>query len=323
MAGMITTQGERDMIQLAERFKIRYPTLLSNASRLSWQATNISRALTSGEAFQRGLLSSASDLEAAVDQIRASVVMKNRDADLRPHTSCKRYLEAIKEKEKGSQADQEFMESQFPAIRDRVAERGGFGNLTSKHVMQMFSICAFEEAIQGNRMGFCSLFTPDELVLSDFGSDLKFWSYRGYGFLPNENLACSLLTTLWTNLSSFLANPSSTPTGIFKFAHAETIAPLLTTLGLFRDPPPGLHPNMTNREMSSRVYKTSASVPFAGNVVFELLECDGRHVVRVLSNERVVVIPGCGSENPHPGLTLTAIDDTPKVPGARMILTPF
>ncbi|KAJ3023555.1 PHOsphatase [Thoreauomyces humboldtii] len=304
MAGMLTTQGFFDHVLLAQRLKARYPTVLSDASKFSWQATNVSRAIASGESFQQGLLSNRTDRAAASSQIRQSVLPEHQDADLRPFDSCNAFANGTAVLKAQPQADDAFKSVTFPAIRERLAEEIGFANLTQSHVEQMFSICSFENTLQGKNSGFCSLFDSTELVLDDFATDLNFWTYRGYGFPINEQLACSLLTTVSDNMAKVVNGSSDAFAGVFKFAHAETIAPIISTLGLFKDPSPGLFPNMTDAQQAARLYKARDFVPFAGNVLFELRDCGtgdaqaDRYTVRILSDERAVTLPGCTEHCP-------------------------
>ncbi|KAI8916601.1 histidine phosphatase superfamily [Powellomyces hirtus] len=300
MAGMLTTQGALDQLQLAQRLKARYPTLLNDASQFSWQATNISRTISSGEAFQKGMLSNAAELVAARKQIEASVLPEHIDSDLRPHDSCKKNVDERERREKaGEEPGEDFVKLRFPAIRDRLAAHIGFPNLSLADVEQMFSLCSFENTIQGKNDGFCSLFSAEELELSNYGSDLAFWFERSYGMPVAEQMGCSLLTTVTTNMDKKINGSSDALNAHFKFGHAETLAPLLTTLGLFRDT---LAANFTDAQIASRVFRAADFAPFSANVLFELSECpptanstttNPSLSIRIFSDETPVTLPGC------------------------------
>lgn len=98
-------------------------------------------------------------------------------------------------------------------------------------------------------------------------------------------------------------------TSKFRFAHAETIIPLATILGLFKplpnetmkwDAPP-------EQQQMRRQWRASHISPFAGNFLFVLYNCSEEFKaftleyclltaqVKVLHNEVPVEIPGCGS----------------------------
>ncbi|KAJ3161213.1 PHOsphatase [Geranomyces variabilis] len=294
-AGQLTAQGHFDLVQLAQRLKARFPEPLSNTSLITWQATNVSRAIASAESFQTGLLSSASDIARAQLEVRKSVLPVHLDADLRAHDSCKNYSTAFKIAEALPDRPQDvFTAARYPAILSRLQSALALPTLTLEDLSQLFSLCSFEDTIRGKvAKGFCSLFTRDEVNLADFAGDLEFWSERGYGFSPNEAIGCSLLTTLVSNMEAHV-NGSATIPAVMKFGHAETLGPLIATLGLFRTT---LSPNATDAQIASRSYRAAQFTPFAGNLLVELSSCaDSTHHVRVLVDEVPVAIPGCGEQ---------------------------
>lgn len=56
------------------------------------------------------------------------------------------------------------------------------------------------------------------------------------------------------------------------FAHAESMMPFVTLLGLFKDPK-GLYANATLDEMKARSFRASFISPFAANAYFVLYKC--------------------------------------------------
>lgn len=60
--------------------------------------------------------------------------------------------------------------------------------------------------------------------------------------------------------------------GKFQFGDVDTIIPLVTALGLFKDKEPLLATNMA--AMKNRKFKTSQISPFTGSVSFMLYACD-------------------------------------------------
>lgn len=281
---------------LAQRVKSRYPDLVADPKAISWAATNVSRAIASGESFITGLFI-GTVADDAKKSLEANVLPKDRDADLRPFDSCQTYLDAKAVQKNQTQPDDVFQELKFPTIATRLSKELGVANLTVKDLSNMFKLCAFENTLQGKDDGFCSLFTADEFKLNDFAEDLGYNADSGYGISVNEQLACSLLTTVSNNMDS-VVNNNQTLKAVFKFAHAETIGPIITTLGLFNDNANGgINPNMTDAEISNRKFKAREFSPFTGNVMFELQQCGPNDFkVRVLSDERPVLVPGCDGE---------------------------
>jgi len=70
----------------------------------------------------------------------------------------------------------------------------------------------------------------------------------------------------------------SSSRGVFYFGHAESVVPILATLGLFHDGEP-LHADMFhNRSLAeARKFRTSTFVPFSANIAFVLHDCAESH----------------------------------------------
>ncbi|KAI8821673.1 histidine phosphatase superfamily [Fimicolochytrium jonesii] len=320
MTGMLTTQGEVDSFELGRRLKEKYAHLVSDVGRIEWQTTNVSRTITSGRAFQQGLFAHKHDQDVAFSSLQTSIFPNHQDPILRPYDCCKRYENAT-ENPPLPLPGTTFAQRRYPAIIARLARDALLHDLTIHDVTIMFKLCAFEYTIQGKEAGFCSLFTDEELALNDFAVDLNLNYYRAYGLEGdvNEWLACPLLTKIFGGFDETIAAGSrrgggtpNHPMAAFRFGHAETLTPLISTLGLFRDPhsPKGIQPHWTDEQIKARVFRGAEFSPFGGNFIFELLECPAsqeldhpqrHHIandrktykVRALVGEQPVVIPGC------------------------------
>ena len=89
----------------------------------------------------------------------------------------------------------------------------------------------------------------------------------------------------------------------FYFGHAETLAPLYASLGLFNDSAPLLATNYD--QMKQRKFKSSQILPFSANIALVLYDCNNglgsqtspasedNFVLRVFVNEQDVIIPAC------------------------------
>ncbi|KAJ3100142.1 PHOsphatase [Phlyctochytrium planicorne] len=297
-AGLLTTQGVKDHQFLAKFIQKTYPFLVKDTSSITWQATNVSRALASGESFIKELLKDKKDRTAAISFLQSATVPQAIDADLRPFDACQNYINAS-ETAKADPPEKAFSKSQFPAIATRLSQALETTTpLTIDDVASMFNMCAFQNTLQGDQSQFCSLFTDAELAQFDFFQDLKNNADEGYPLAINEKLACSLLTTIDNNMKLASDDKCGSPKAVFKFAHEETVLPILTTLGLFKDEIP-LSPKMTPDQIASRKLKFADVSPFAGNIIFELQDCGSSKKkdlkVRVLVGQREVVVPGCKS----------------------------
>lgn len=107
----------------------------------------------------------------------------------------------------------------------------------------------------------------------------------------------------------------SSHSAVFRFAHAETLLPLLALLGLFKDEQPIKGTDYLLNQ--NRAFKTNTISPFSANIAFVLLACDvhdddleedleevqnlilpskwERYMVQVLFKELPVKLPLCES----------------------------
>lgn len=93
--------------------------------------------------------------------------------------------------------------------------------------------------------------------------------------------------------------------GKFQFGHSETVVPLMTALGLYKDNSPLLATNFES--MSGRKFRTSNIAPYSSNIAFAVYACDDLNtletgsfkpgsqtfVVKLFVNEKEVTIPAC------------------------------
>lgn len=101
--------------------------------------------------------------------------------------------------------------------------------------------------------------------------------------------------------------------GHFRFAHAETLAPALAWLDLFHTPRSQMLYNTPPSVRSTRAWRTSDIVTFSSNLMFLAYSCEdglkpksssglnesrdvkaGKALLKVLHNEKEVVLPSCG-----------------------------
>ena len=66
-----------------------------------------------------------------------------------------------------------------------------------------------------------------------------------------------------------------------RFAHAETMLPVVALLGLYRDEG-GLYANATYEQIVQRAFRASVISPFSANLYMVLYECDGGASTRLV-----------------------------------------
>ena len=100
----------------------------------------------------------------------------------------------------------------------------------------------------------------------------------------------------------------SADSAIFRLGHAETLLPVLSLLGLYRDD--ATLTSLRYHKLQSRAFRAGKLAPFGANIMFVLYKCgdDGDDVsggggdggasyqVALLHNESPVPLPGCDDD---------------------------
>ena len=97
---------------------------------------------------------------------------------------------------------------------------------------------------------------------------------KAYGLDINARMACPLLQRLLAALAARAAGGSDAR-ALLLVAHGETLVPLLTALGLFRDARP-LTAALPRAARAARTFRASGVLPMAANLQLALLRCHGR-----------------------------------------------
>ena len=130
----------------------------------------------------------------------------------------------------------------------------------------------------------------------DFYRDLKAYWVKGFGHALSWQIASPLLRDIYTSIANFITGENFV-VGNFRFAHAETLLPLVCLLrhnnSTMGQP---LTANMENQYQAERWFKTSRLSPFAANVGFHLYQCGTSYKVHITLNEEDFPVNGCGED---------------------------
>ena len=95
----------------------------------------------------------------------------------------------------------------------------------------MYKGCGYDIATRNITSQFCTLFTDSEIgEVLEYWSDLKAYWQKGYGHPVNYQIATLLLQDVFNIHSQYVRGDNTVLKGKFRFAHAETIMPLLSIL---------------------------------------------------------------------------------------------
>ncbi|XP_056465072.1 multiple inositol polyphosphate phosphatase 1-like [Gadus chalcogrammus] len=295
MDGRLADKGVLDHKHLAVRLSKLFPSLVSReklrGGKISFVTSSKHRCVNSTLAFKRGL----TDLWSVEEEVEHTV----NDTLMRFFNECPRFVKEVEEKP-GSMAERDKFElgPEMLRVEEKMADRLGLPyNLINADMTQAaFHFCAYEFALNTVNSPWCRLFDEVDAQVMEYLNDLKQYWKRGYGHLINSQSSCILFHDLFSRLDkaaeeSKSGGPISEAVSI-QVGHAETLLPLLTLLGLFKDEVRLTAANFAAQ--GGRSFRTSRTLPYAANLVVALYDCDegGELRVQALLNEEPLTFPG-------------------------------
>ncbi|XP_052619267.1 multiple inositol polyphosphate phosphatase 1 isoform X2 [Peromyscus californicus insignis] len=159
-----------------------------------------------------------------------------------------------------------------------------------------FFTCSFDLAIKGVHSPWCDVFDVEDAKVLEYLNDLKQYWKRSYGYTINSRSSCTLFQDIFLHLDKAVeqkqrSQPVSSPV-ILQFGHAETLLPLLSLMGYFKDREPLTAYNF--KEQVHRQFRSGRIVPYAANLIFVLYHCENAKTpqeefqVQMLLNEKVL-----------------------------------
>ncbi|CAJ1081326.1 multiple inositol polyphosphate phosphatase 1-like [Xyrichtys novacula] len=297
MDGQLVMKGREDLRRLAKRLLALFPSLLSeeNQRRISLRSSSKHRCISSVEAFQEGLQEVWNHREV---QYRHEV----DDELMRFFERCRGFVEGVENNRTALLEVEKFKHGEeMERVRRRMAEKLGLPHqrLTPELVEAAFFLCSYELAIKSVHSPWCFLFDESDAKVLEYKSDLKQYWKRSHGHVISSLSSCPLFHHIFRTLDKAGRPRRSTdavpePASIL-VGHAETILPLLSLLGLYKDQTP---PTASNyRSQHGRSFRTSRIVPYAANVLFVLYDCQRGPRLQLLINETPVRFPGLEKED--------------------------
>jgi len=172
-------------------------------------------------------------------------------------------------------------------------------DLTQKDAKIFYTNCIYD-AMDQNLNEYCSLFTDEELLEFEFFQDVSKYYSTGYGFDLSWKISCDLLADIIDSMEGVAQRDPKYALEVanLRFAHAETILPLLSYLELFKDEK-NIFLNAKEAK-TQRKLRTVNMTPFSGNVLFAFYECppddQPQFKVKLIVNERETPIPACQND---------------------------
>ncbi|XP_067100476.1 multiple inositol polyphosphate phosphatase 1b [Osmerus mordax] len=293
MDGKLVQKGRDDHRHLAIRLATMFPSLVSEENlrggRIKFTTSSKHRCVDSIEAFQVGLLN--------LWKVKDVGQLHEIDDDLmRFFDKCQRFVESVENNPSALMEVKLFKASAaMQKVQRKMADRlrVPYSLVTPAMVEAAFFLCSYEFAIKSLHSPWCQLFDEEDALVLEYKNDLKQYWKRGYGHNINRKSSCTLFHDLFNRLDLISHQHRSGQVSeavTVQVGHGETLLPLLSLLGFFRDVTPLTADNFLSQR--ERAFRTSRIVPYAANLLFVLYACGEGPRLQVLLNERLVTFPG-------------------------------
>ncbi|XP_068577302.1 multiple inositol polyphosphate phosphatase 1-like [Cebidichthys violaceus] len=295
MDGRLVQKGVNDHKHLAVRLSKLFPSLISEEKLrggfIKFITSSKHRCVNSTLSFKAGL----TELWAITDKEFDHAV---NDALMRFFDQCTRFVQEVDKNPSAlSEVDQFRQGPEMRRVTEKIADRlrVPYNDITDDMAEAAFYLCAYEFAIKTVNSPWCRLFDEVDAQVMEYANDLKqFWK-RAYGYDINRKSSCILFHDVFSRLNKAANENKSgqqvTEAVTVQVGHAETLLPLLTLLGFFKDSEALTSTNYATQ--AQRSFRTSHMLPYAANLVLALYDCGGGDLrLQPLLNEKPVTFPG-------------------------------
>eukprot|EP01122_Echinamoeba_exundans_P014807 TRINITY_DN6791_c0_g1_i1.p1 TRINITY_DN6791_c0_g1~~TRINITY_DN6791_c0_g1_i1.p1 ORF type:complete len:554 (+),score=71.50 TRINITY_DN6791_c0_g1_i1:1-1662(+) len=292
--------GERQHYEIAKRMAHDYPEIFDIPADINFpraftiRTSEVPRAAQSGISFAYGLFEGKGDLGNSDFRAFYSFSMpRNEDRELRFFKTCPKFQTEILDNDTTYWDSYKYLEMNIPPITERLRRLLGFAGLTDDHTEAMYKACAWEHSLHNTSDRWCSIFEKDDFLMFEFRDDLVFYYESGYGGRSlGYDIACPLMKDMMDRFDKKIEGHPDVEyeRARLRFAHAETIIPFLTIMGIFNDSTK-LSAFSSKEDIRARKYRISLMSPFAGNIAIMLYDCKSRndgvpYRVELIHNER-------------------------------------
>ncbi|KAL0933207.1 phytase [Colletotrichum truncatum] len=315
-ADELTEFGQRQMVDSGEAFYKRYQPLASQANpfiRSSGQSRVVASGLNWTEGFYGAkIIDGHNGPDGGLSgQIMVIPEEKGINNTL-DHSLCTAFEQGNFSKV-GDDAQVAWRQEFTAPIVTRLNANLPGVNFTPEDAVSFMQLCPFNTVVNGTQSRFCDLFTLDEWKDLEYYETLgKYYGFnagnplgptQGVGF-TNELIARLTRQAVVDNTSTnstLDADPESFPLDrvlYADFSHDNDMMSIYGALGLYNETTP-LSQTARTSVQDARGFTASWTVPFAARMYVEKMKCGGsdEEMVRILVNDRVVPLVGCGADD--------------------------
>lgn len=295
MDGRLVQKGVQDLKHLAVRLSKMFPSMISEeklrGGLIKFITSSKHRCVNSTLSFKAGL----TEMWAIRDMEFGHTV---NDALMRFFDKCTKFINEVDNNPSAMKELDKFTQGpEMRRVQEKIADRleVPYDHITHDMVEAALYLCAYEFAIKTVNSPWCRLFDEVDAQVMEYAMDLKQYWKRAYGHDINSKSSCILFHDVFSRLDKAVSEHNSgrevTEAVTVQVGHAETLLPLFTLLGFFRDSKPLTSTNYASN--TQRSFRTSRMLPYAANFVVVLYDCGGGDIrLQPLVNEQPVAFPG-------------------------------
>ncbi|EPX72899.1 thiamine-repressible acid phosphatase Pho4 [Schizosaccharomyces octosporus yFS286] len=293
-ADKLSSSGRLELFEMGREILSRYSTLFdSDVYEINTAAQN--RVVESATWYSYGMF--GEEMKNKSNFIYVPEDESAGSATLSDFKACPVFNEKRIDHEKTKHIRSQWEKIFLAPIRTRLNPYFLNYSLTNDDVRSFFYLCAFEVALKDGS-DFCSLFTSSEIINFEYDYDLKFSFHGGPASKWSSIVGGAYVNNLAESLRS-VNNETNNQKTFFAFTHDTHIFAVEAALGFFPDITPET-PLPATKNPYTYSAKTSSFVPFAGNLITELFQCqDQKYYVRHLVNQQVFPLTDCGYGPSH------------------------
>ncbi|XP_033887050.1 multiple inositol polyphosphate phosphatase 1-like isoform X1 [Acipenser ruthenus] len=300
MDGQLVKKGRDDHMNLAFRLATAYPSLFTEDSfrdcRMKFITSSKHRCVDSTLSFIDGLVMKYWKMQDGRKGNNLHCQLEVNDDLMRFFDKCERFVVDVEENKTAlQQVDLFKTKPEMQGVLDKVASLLDIAasDITADLVEAAFYMCSYDLSIRNLKSPWCQLFDQEDAKVLEYANDLKQYWKRGYGHEINSKSSCTLFHDLFRRLDKAVEESERSGTvsepAAFQIGHAETLLPLLSLMGFFKDETPLTADNFA--QQGGRVFRTGHIVPYASNLVFILHRCEGSYRLQLLLNEKPLSFP--------------------------------
>lgn len=311
----LTLFGEKELVKSGETFYQRYKDLSSDSHPFI-RAAGSDRVIRSAQNFTQGFYK-LQGKDAASHIAEILVISEEVGANnTLNHGGCSAFEDGPLS-ELSDEIQDTWMNIWVPPIMQRLNEKMLGANLTLQETIYMMDLCPFNTIATPNATisDFCRLFSQGEWRSYDYYQSLGKWYGHGQGNALGPTQGVGFANELISRLTGSPVNDHTSTNSTLDtspitfplnktlyadFSHDNDMTSIYAALGLYNTTE-DLPVKYKISPVKAKGYSAAWTVPFAGRMYVEKMVCKsggktGEELVRVLVNDRVLPLLGCGAD---------------------------